>query len=107
MLHEFGHRPTQVALIEGDHKVETLPPKCSHDALTKGVRFWRSNRRPERFHAEAFQSSIHCRGEDAVAIVNHKTIRMIELEECAELLNRPFRSWMSGHVGVQNPTGAD
>jgi hypothetical protein len=57
--------------------------------------------------AEISQSQIDGLGEDCIAVVDHKSVAMIFGEYLAELLNRPFRRRMIGHVDVKNPARTD
>src|SRR5262249_23729048 len=45
--------------------------------------------------------------ENAVAIVDHESVRSVPGHARAELLHRPFRCWMVGGVPIHDPARAD
>ena len=92
MNHEFSNDDPQVAFTERDQRVETLPADGSHDAFTKRVRPGRSDWSFQRAYAKALKGSVRGRREDGVPVVDHETIRMIESQKLAKLLDGPFRA---------------
>jgi hypothetical protein len=53
-------------------------------------------------NAEAVQFGVKARRKDSVAVMDQKSVWMVNGEELAELLNGPVGGWMRGDVGVQN-----
>ena len=92
-----------MALVHWNDEIQTFAPDGSDDALAESIRGGRSDRSPQRPDAAFLERGIDSGGEDRVAVMDHESIGMVVCEEFTELLNRPFRSRMVGHVDMQNP----
>src|SRR5215472_18174340 len=100
-------RHLQMALVDRDQEVEALASQASAQPFTDCVGPGRPNRSSKNSHPEVRLFLIQLLGEDGVPVVDHKTIGMIARKCLAELLQRPFRSRMSGHVVVEDTTASD
>src|SRR5215831_2267743 len=100
-------RHLQMALVDRDQEVEALAPQASAQPFTDGVGPGRPNRSSKNSHSAVRHFLIQLLGKDGVPVLDHKTIGMIARKCLAELLQRPFRSRMSGHVVVEDTTASD
>ena len=85
-----------MSLVDWNEVIQALATQGSNQSFTESI----SRRRPDRSlqdaDAKASKLRIHLRREDRVTVTNHKTVRMVELQTLAELLNRPFSSRVLG-----------
>src|SRR5215472_11718184 len=100
-------RHLQMALVDRDQEVEALAPQACAQPFTDCVGPGRPNRSSKNSHSAVRHFLIQLLGEDGVPLVDHKTIGMIARKCLAELLQRPFRSRMSGHVVGEDTTASD
>ena len=100
------NRP-QMPLVERHHPIETLAPCCSDEALTMRVRLRRTHWRRQHLERHQLKGLVHGRREDAIAIMDEKTIPAIQRQTVPELLDRPFRRGVIGEIPLHDPAGAD
>src|SRR5215472_17707542 len=100
-------RHLQMALVDRDQEVEALAPQACAPPLTDCVGPGRPKRSSKNSHSAVRHFLIQLLAEDGVPVVDNKTIGMIARKCLAELLQRPFRSRMSGHVVVADTTASD
>ena len=67
--------PSQVVLVQRDHEVQAFSAECAAEALAYRVCLGRTHRRSQNSHSEFRHGLVRFRGEDAVPVVDHKTIR--------------------------------
>src|SRR5215831_10152185 len=91
-----------MAFVDRDQEVEALAAQASAQPFTNRVGPGRPNGSSKNSHSQARHFLIQPLGEDGVPVVNHETIGMIARKRFAELLQGPFRIWMSGHVVVED-----
>ena len=56
----------------------------------------------EYSQTESLKGRIQITGVDAVEVVNNESVALFSSDALTELLQRPFRRRMTGHVAVQN-----
>ena len=95
---ELRDNPLEVPLAKWDEIVEALTANGPDQSLNKTVRRRCPDRGLEYAHAKGFQLLIHSRGENSVPVVDQKSIRMVEGEKFAELLDGPFRGRVIGDL---------
>jgi hypothetical protein len=78
------------------HSRRRVPPKRSHTAFAWGART--GVRTPK-----AITSLSSPRKEDAIPVVDPEAIWMIVWQRLPEPLQGPLRSWVVGHVLVEDP----
>src|SRR5215471_11040942 len=66
-----------------------------------------SHWRTQNPYTQICKTLVDIRREDAVAIVDDETIRMIARQRLSELLHRPFRLGVGRDVVVENLVGSD
>src|SRR5215831_13506606 len=96
MDYPLGDRHLQMAFVDRDPEVEALASQASAQPFTDCVGPGRPNRSWKNSHSEVRHFLTQLLGEDGFPVVDHKTIGMIARKCLAELLQRPFRSRMSG-----------
>jgi hypothetical protein len=96
-----------VSLIHGNDEIQTLAPDRSNEPFAKSVCRGRSNGSPESADTEISQRRIDSLREDSVAVVDHESVWMVVGDQLTELLNRPFRVWVIGHIDMLNLAGAN
>src|SRR5512132_156957 len=101
----LGDSHLQVALVERDQEVQTFAPQGPAQALAYGVCLWCPHRCSQYAHAQRGHSSVQLLGKDAIPIVDHESVRMVARKCLSELLQRPFRRKMGGHVVMENSPG--
>src|SRR5260370_38538499 len=97
----------QMPRVQWNQEVETLPTKAAAESLAHRVRLRGSHRRPQNPYTQVGKALVDLLGEDAVSIVDDKSVRMIARQCLPELLERPFRCWMGSDILLWNPPGSD
>ena len=59
----------EMAFVERNQMVETLPTEASAQSLAYGVRLWRAHRRPQNLYTKVCKILVDFLSEDAVPIV--------------------------------------
>src|SRR5215475_4927681 len=101
------NRHLQMAFVERKQEVETFATKAAAESFAHRVRLWGPHWRPQNPYTQIGKTLVDIRREDAVAIVDDETIRMIARQRFPELLQRPFRRRMGSDVVVENLAGSD
>src|SRR5215831_7637369 len=96
-----------MAFVERSQEVETLPAKAAAESLAHRVRLRGSHRRPQNPYTQIGKALVDFLGEDAVSIVDDKSVRMIARQCLPELLERPFRRRMGSDVLLENLARSD
>jgi hypothetical protein len=104
---EFANGRTKMPLVHRDDEIQALAPDGPDHTLAESVRGGCSDWCFERADPAVFQGLIGRSGKDGITIVDHESIRMVVRQKFAELLNRPFRCRMAGHIDMENPAGAN
>lgn len=107
VCHELSEDRLEMFLAEWNQVVEAFPPKSPDESFAKCVGLRGMRRNLQHTNAEAVESAVHVRSEDAVPIVDHEPVRMIERQELTELLRGPVGRRMLGHVKVQDSARTD
>ncbi len=88
-----------------NHEIQTLAPHCSDQPFAIRVRFRCPHRRAQHSRPKrAFELLIQLRREDRIASMDQELVRMVAWNGFSELLQRPLRGRMCGHVVMENPT---
>ncbi len=103
----FAKDPSEMALVEWDQPVQTLPPHRADQALAKGVRLWRPHGRLQHSSSHRRDRSVDLSRIDPVTVVQHESVPGLGCDDGAELLDGPVRSRMLGHIPVDDPPRAD
>src|SRR5262252_4636389 len=88
----------KVAFVDWNQEVETFAKKAAAESLAHRVRLGSPHRRTQSPYTQIGKTLVDFLREDAVAIVDDETIRMIARQGFSELLQRPFRRRMGGDV---------
>lgn len=102
MADELAKDFLQMASAQWDDPVKALSANGSDQSLAKCVRLRRAPRRLQYVQTEASQFGVEPWREDSVAIVNKKTVRMLERENLPKLLYSPFGCRMVGDIEMQD-----
>src|SRR5215467_9984689 len=97
----------QMAFVEGNQEVETLPTQTAAQSLAHRVRLRGPHWRTENPYTQIGKTLVNILREDAVAVVDEEAVRMIARQGLPELLQRPFRRGMGSDVLVENLAGSD
>jgi len=97
----------EVPLVYRNHPVQALAPNRANHPFAERVRLRRPQRRPENPQTHGRDGSIDAVGIDAVVIVDQESMRRVARDQHSELLCRPIRRGMFGHIPVPDPAGAD
>src|SRR3990172_6168358 len=95
-----------MALAEWNQEVQALAPQASAQPFTYGVGPGRPNRSSKYSHSEVRHMPVEFLGEDAVPVMDHKSVRTVCRKCLPELLQRPFRRRVGGDVVMENPPRA-
>src|SRR5215471_11009204 len=101
------NRHLKMAFVEWNQEVETFATKAAVESFAHRVRRRGPHWRTQNPYAQIGKTLVDIRREDAVAIVDDETIRMIARQGFPELLQRPFRRGMGRDVVVENLAGSD
>ena len=82
----------EMTLAQRNDPIQAFSADGADQSLAKRFRLRRSSRRFQDADSETAHGAIRVSGEDRVAIVDQESVGMIESEELAKLLNRPFGS---------------
>ena len=96
------NRHLQMASVEGDQEVETLPTKAPAQSLAHRICLGGSQRRAQNSYPQVRETLVDLRSEDAIAIMDEEAVRMIAGQRFPELLQRPCRRGMGRNVLVEN-----
>ena len=69
----FDDHP-QMAFVERNQEIQTLPAKTATEAFAVGIRLRRPHWRAENPHAEPRDRLVQFPGKDAVPVVEHESI---------------------------------
>src|SRR5215831_5661170 len=94
------NRHLKMAFVDWNQEVETFAKKAAAESLAHRVRLRGPHRRTQNPYTQIGKTLVDIRREDAVAMVDDETIRMIARQRFSELLQRPFRRGMGGDVVV-------
>ena len=72
-----------------NHKVQALPPQRADEPLAEGIRLRALRRRFEHLQAQVTYMLVKLRGENAVPVMDQKTVAMVGWQRFAQLLERP------------------
>ena len=89
---------SEVAFVERDQPVETLPADCPDQALAERVGLRRSHRRLQDSQPHRRHGTVDRRCIDRIAIVDQKAMRSLACDRGAELLDGPLGGRMGGDV---------
>ena len=84
----------QMSFPKRDQEVQAFPSDRADQSLTGGVCLWRSHRCLLYSYAHRSHRLVQLLREDAISVMDQKTIRMFLRERLAELLERPFSTRM-------------
>ncbi len=96
-----------MTLVERDEPVQTLSPHRPDHTLTERVGLRCPHRRLQHAPAHRRDRAIDAGRVNRVAVMEEEPMRGLAGEDRAELLDRPGRRRMLGHVPVEDPTRAD
>ena len=93
--------------IQQDQPIQTLTTHAADHPLAKCIRLWCPHGRLENGQTHGRHGGIDALGIDAVAVVNEPSMGLVACNHHPELLRRPSRRRMVGHIPVQDPARAD
>jgi len=90
-------------LVQWNHEIQALAPHRSDQPFAIRVRFRRPHRRAQNPQPKgAFELLVQVRREDRIAAMDQELVWMVARNGFSELLQRPARRRMRGHVVVEN-----
>ena len=98
---------SEMTLVQRNQPVQAFAPNRANQSFAERVRLRRSHRRLEDRQTHRHDCPIDIVRVDAVVVVNEETMRFIAGHHHAELLDRPFRRRMFGHIPVADPSSAN
>ena len=104
---EFTEDALQMPLVQRNQIVQALAPNTANHPLAISIRHRASDRRHQHSQAKALHCRINFDGEDAVTVVNEKSMAGFSIQELTELLSGPIGSRMIRHIAVKNPPRAN
>jgi hypothetical protein len=107
MRDPFGEDLSEVALAERDQPVQALSPYGADQPFTERIRLRRLHERFQDAQTHGRDGVVHGRGKDPVAVVHQIPMRPLAGDRHAELLDRPRRCGMLGHIPMDNPSRAN
>ena len=90
-----------------DEKVEAFPAERTDDPFTEAVSFGAPIRGPQYSQAHVSHRLIELRREDAIAIMEKKTVGMVRGNRFSKLLLRPGCRWVIRAMDVQQLSCAE
>jgi hypothetical protein len=97
-----GEDALQLPLVEHDHVIEALAADRADKALDEWILPWRLGGDDDFFDADVPHAATEMLAVDAVAITQQEAWCFIPGKGFDDLLSRPFRGWVGGHVEVQH-----
>jgi len=85
----FSGQHAQMALIQGNEPIQTLPPQAADQPLAIGVGLRRPNGSFQNFDSQGFDGAIQVFRENARTIVDQPAVRVITGNSLTELLQGP------------------
>jgi len=89
-------------LGQGDYPIEAFPPECPDEPFAERVGLWALHGCFDHCKAQVLYRSVESAGEDGVAVMDDKTVRVIRGEGLTQLLEGPSGGRMSCRVEVNN-----
>ena len=93
-------QPTQVVFRQGDEKVEAFPAERTDDTFTEAVSFGAPIRGPQDSQTHVSNRLIELGREDAIAIMDKKTVVMVRGYRLSKLLLGPCCRWLIRDMDV-------
>src|ERR1700747_3326887 len=92
---------TERAFVEHEHVVQALPPNRTNDALDVGP--LPGGARGAQHFVDTHVSHLSPEGiaEDGIAVAQQVARKLVKGERFSQLLSRPFRRRISGHISVE------
>ena len=82
-----------MVLGERNQKVQAFPPERAQESLAEGIRLGTPHRGFEDSQPQVAYTLVELLGEDRIAVMNQKTVRVIRWDRLAQLLERPLTPW--------------
>ena len=105
--HPLAKDSSEMALVERDQPVETLPTDRPDQALAERVGLRRSHGRLQNSQPHRRHGTVDRGGIDCIAIVDEKAMRSLARDRGAELLDGPLGGRMGSDVPVRDPARTD
>jgi len=87
---------------QGDQPIQTLPPEGPDEPFAKRIGLRAPHGRLAHLKAEVCYRRIAAGGEDRVAVMEDKPVRVVGRDCLTQLLEGPDGSRMGGHVEVND-----
>src|SRR5690606_3207404 len=94
----------KLPLVDGDHVIEAIPPKAPDPALGIPVLPWRPRGGADLLETERLDPTTEFRAVDRIIVAEQESARQFECTRFHDLLGRPRRGRVLGHVEVQDPS---
>ena len=95
----------QVALSEWYQQIQALPPERADEPLAERIGLRTLGRRFEDPEPKVPYALVELLGENAVAIMQQKTVTMVSRDGFTQLLQRPVRRRVCRHIAMHNTAG--
>jgi hypothetical protein len=99
--------PTQMALVEWNHPIETLASSRPNESLAVRVGLRRPHRRPQHLQRHRTKGIVDGGCEDVIAIVDEEPKGAVKRHAVPKLLDRPFRCGLVSEIPVHHTTRGD
>ena len=90
--------------MEDDHIIETLATNGSNHSLDIGSLPRRARCRQDYANAHVSHLLSEVIAKDLIAVAEQVPRKLVKGKGLAQLLSRPLRGWVGGHIEVQNAT---
>src|SRR5215471_5617875 len=95
----------QVVLCQGKHEVQTLAPQCADEPFAEGVGLRSPHRCLEHPQPQVTYAMVKLGRENAVPVMQQKTVAMIGRNRFPELLEGPLRCGMGCNIDMEEAPG--
>src|SRR5215469_10344114 len=100
---EGRHVAVQGSLVENDHVIEALAANRPDDAFHVSALPWRSRRAERLFRSQSGHLPAELGSKDPVLVTEQILRRLVEGKCLPQLLRRPLRRRMGGHIEMDDP----
>ena len=98
MISPRSKNRSQMRLGQRNHPVQALASNCSDETFADRVRLRARNRSSQHLEAQGLDRTVQVPRVDRVTIVNQVLVVAARAEHFSQLLQRPLRARVRGHV---------
>ena len=105
MRHPGVEQASQVVFCERDDEIQALPPQRADEPFAEGVGLRSPHRCLEHPQPQVTYALVKLGRENAVPVMQQKTVAMIGRNRFPELLEGPLRCGMGCHIDMEEAPG--